>query len=394
MNDNQKNVANLVAYDLFNVNMPFHSSTYDWEGIVLEAMRQGVFLIVYDAIKKMLADGSTDISTELVEMLRKRALEKAFSNIEKIRLQKAFLDTLRDKNIPVCVLKGTSLSINYPNPDLRPLGDLDIYAEPKNVEAIKKILLDMGYEYDKTNTQYHSAFVKGFYEIEVHISLAGMPSGNTRSKLLFVKDMCERSIEVNNKYGRYNIPCACDNGIVQLLHILHHTAERGMNMRLLCDWMMFVDKHMTDDVWESEVVDVYDEIGLSQFAKVVTKLCKEKLGFNNEHVTWCDDVPTKYCEPLWNHIFAEPEEPKTKANKKKFKPAIPEHTLRTDEWEYRSAKGKFYYLGVAKRNIIKIIKGDRSLREFLYLYNFKKKTQKRFVDYHFFDKKTARDYAM
>lgn len=378
-------VVELVGYSLFSSEVSLQSC--NWQEVYQEAYKHGVLPLVYDALARLREKNIIEIDSESLSIFKNAALMIILSNYKKTEEQNSLLREIDNKGIKVSVLKGTSLAMNYPNPSYRSLGDLDIFVSPDDIKAVSEIIESLGYVYERTNTQYHSSFRKNGFEIEMHNSPAGMPVGKTLQKMLFLKRLNDNALKYEAKGTKFFYPCVRDNGIIQLLHILHHTATKGMNLRLLCDWIMFVDSNISDEVWEKELKSTYEDIGLARMAALVTKMCQIYLKYDNPNVNWYKFVSDDECKPFWEYITVPPIRVSTNKVGTEFK-------LREDEWEYKSIGGSIFFVFVIIRNIKRIITGKRSISEFFAIYKDKKQIQDRFVKFCFFNKKTARDFAM
>ena len=193
----------------------------NWDVFLAKAKYHKLIPFVYDAICRLNAEQpqkSISISDEILNVMKQYSIMTVIRNADLVRRQKEIVSAFEDNKIQGCILKGTSLMVNYPKPDLRALGDLDIYVRPESFTDAGAVLKNMGFEYLKSTTLYHAAYVKDGFEIELHNSLAGLPSGKTRSKMVFLKDMCERGMEGDLNYGNNLVPCDLDCALVQLLH--------------------------------------------------------------------------------------------------------------------------------------------------------------------------------
>jgi hypothetical protein len=91
------------------------------------------------------------------------------------------------------------------------------------------------------------------------------------------------------------------NGLVLLDHMRAHL-QSGLGLRQVIDWMMYVNKELSDEYWNKEFSHVVREKGLERFAKVATKMCQKYLGLPDS-ITWCNDADEVLCDKLFDMLF-------------------------------------------------------------------------------------------
>jgi hypothetical protein len=89
------------------------------------------------------------------------------------------------------------------------------------------------------------------------------------------------------------------NGLVLLEHLSQHL-EHGLGLRQIIDWMMFVDKCLSDDKW-SEFETYANNIGLKKLAITTTYMCEQYLGLS--HREWCSHADVSLSEQLMDYIL-------------------------------------------------------------------------------------------
>lgn len=365
----------------------------NWEELLAKAKYHKLIPFIYDAICRLQIEQpqrNFSISDEMLIVMKQYSIRTVIRNADLIRYQKEIVSAFEEKRIQGCILKGTSLMVDYPKPNLRALGDLDIYVRPEAFSDAGDVLKNMGFEYLKSTTLYHAAYVKGGFEVELHNSLAGLPLGKTRSKMFFLKDMCERGVEGDINYGNNLVPCDLDCALVQLLHILHHTAGKGLTFRLLCDWMMFVNKHLTDKEWEESFKAIFDSLGLTQAAMLITKICQDYLGLDNPEVTWCQKITKEEYASYFTYVLTNGN----LANQKKKGGSAKDLEIQEDIWERKSQKKGNYAMAALFRNIALIVCGKRTIRQCFSIWNNRNATKNKLLELNLMTKSFAKDYAL
>lgn len=207
--------------------------------------------------------------------------------------------------VPYVVLKGTAAAMNYPKPELRAMGDIDIIVRPENFERAKQELLAAGYriESDK-NIRHLNLNSPDNHEIELHHHFSSSNNQKQNQVLddLIYEGISKREIAEIDGYAFPVLP-RLQNGLVLLAHINQHLGT-GLGLRQIIDWMCYVERELNDDFWNNQFSQAAESIGMRKLAVIVTAMCAKYLGLD-EKVTWyqeCDDPQA--CEELMEYILS------------------------------------------------------------------------------------------
>lgn len=185
------------------------------------------------------------------------------------------------RGIPVAVIKGTSAARYYPVPDYRTLGDVDLLVKPEDYDDAAKKIKAAGYAEvtgrSEKKTGRHRSFSENNIRVELHrhFSVDRLPE---KVKTLDERLLCAL---------KPDDPVLPDelNGLIILTHVAQHM-ESGIGLRQIIDWMLFVDKYLDDAHWENGFCALTESVGLTKFAKYVTRMCQLYLGLS-DGITWC-----------------------------------------------------------------------------------------------------------
>lgn len=222
-----------------------------------------------------------------------------------------YVESMLPITVPYVVLKGTAAAQYYPNPELRALGDIDIITKPEDADAACESLLQNGYleETSESDVQEgrHRTFSKYGVLIEVHSSFAIMKDPE-KAKIF-------DSLIFDNIGNSHFLPDIL-NGLVLIEHINQHL-EGGLGLRQIIDWMVFVDRCITDESWK-QFQELADQTGLKTLAIVATRMCEMYLGLP-EH-QWCRHSDRDLSTLLMKHILTSGNfgKKKTTEEKKSF----------------------------------------------------------------------------
>ena len=165
------------------------------------------------------------------------------------------LRTLEVRGIAACPLKGTFLAERlYPDPPLRPGGDLDVLVVPRDVEPAVQALEARGWTLDRGLAERHARrhghhltlFQAGRPALELHFRpLSGFASDLPADEIL------GRARPGRTGGGAPALVLAPEDELVVLaLHALHHHLRRA---GWALDLLLFLDAHPAldwDAVWE------------------------------------------------------------------------------------------------------------------------------------------------
>ena len=228
--------------------------------------------------------------------------DAAYSNIYYYTLlvnqEKKLLDSFRIQDIPVVVLKGTSAAQYYPNPHFRTMGDIDLLVKPEDYDRAANHLRGIGCVETTTLVEKERGRRQSFSLNEISIELHHRFSSRINAEKAFELDnMLFNAIPSKSSF----LPEE-ENGLVLLTHIAQHI-RKGLGLRQIIDWLMYVRFYLIDEKWYSSFQNKVKKTGLETYAKILTKMCQLYLGLTTENITWCNDADDKICESLIQYVM-------------------------------------------------------------------------------------------
>lgn len=194
-------------------------------------------------------------------------------------------------SVPYAILKGTSAAQYYPQPKFRALGDIDIITKREDFDIACEMLLHGGFVEIAGEIEFrHRQFQRDGFDVEVHKSFAYKNDPDTAKVF---DDLILDNINTSHILPDYI------NGLTILEHINFHM-QGGVGLRQIIDWMMFVDKCVSDDEWET-FCQLARKTELDKLAKVITRMCVQYLGLPLRK--WCMDIDPLLCEKLMVYIL-------------------------------------------------------------------------------------------
>jgi hypothetical protein len=159
------------------------------------------------------------------------------------------------------------------------MGDVDFLVHPADYDKAVKLTKAKGFSANEDDDEdHHQALQKDLIIWEVHHSLNGLPDGRAgelcRDKL---SKIYETAVVRKKGDKQFLMTDSYHHGLVMLLHLVEHITTTGVGLRHICDWAVFVGS-MTENKFVNMFEADLKEIGLWQFARILTALCSEYLG--------------------------------------------------------------------------------------------------------------------
>lgn len=153
-------------------------------------------------------------------------------------------------NIKMMLLKGYGCSLNYPIPNHRPCGDVDVYLYGKGGFADTLIKKEFGIQ-SKQNEDKHSTFVFNGIVVENHALIINTAIHPQLCELeeYFEKE-AENAIEMEMGDGSFYIPSVNMNALFLAYHTASHFCKDEANIRQLCDWATFIQRNGKNIDWK------------------------------------------------------------------------------------------------------------------------------------------------
>lgn len=249
----------------------------DWETVRAEATRQGVQGLCFDALELLPADGRPDKKV-LLEWLGQVAWAERLYEKHKLSIDALSL-FYQQHDIKMMMLKGYGLSLYWPKPKHRPVGDLDVYLGGKWQVADQMVSEKLGIKIDDGH-EHHTCFCFQGTSVENHYDFVNTKANKSSRDLEAVfKKLAVFDMPMTLGRGVVYLPSPTLNAIFLIRHLGQHFAGAEATLRQLLDWAFFMQ-------YESENVDwnlVYStlrKVGGYRFFHQINAICVDYLGFS------------------------------------------------------------------------------------------------------------------
>lgn len=260
-------------------------SVINWAQVLSLAELHGLSAIVLDAVEYLRSHnfrGELPDKNLTLQWIGE-VLQNYEQRYEKCRLAIESLSRFyNDHGYKLMVLKGYGLSFNYPKPNHRPCGDIDIWAfgKYKEVDAAMSKELSIPIEHDH---HHHTVFEFEGFTVENHYDFLNVHYGHRNAELekvlkeLAMDDGYTTIIDDQKVY----LPSPNLHALFILRHTMHNFAATSMNLRQVLDWAFFVEKYTGDIDW-GWFLKVLKEFHMMDFFNILNAICVDDLGFGAE----------------------------------------------------------------------------------------------------------------
>lgn len=256
----------------------------DWRKVVDLSYEQGVAAIAVDGLQK-LYDCQPNLELELdspeLETLKYEWFGSCFDAEQNYAKHLGVIEKLASlynaQSIPMLLMKGYGLSLNYPVPNHRPSGDIDVYLlgygsfGDQMAQKFFKCKVKQNedkhsvFSIDGISVENHACFVND----TVHPSLKGLNE-------FFVAE-AEKSVEHQVGGARILLPSAMFNALFLPFHCAGHFVHGEATIRQLCDWACFVKRYGSEVDWNT-VRALSEKYGFLKFYCCLNGIVKDYLG--------------------------------------------------------------------------------------------------------------------
>ena len=305
-----KVITDLINCGLGNSESCIIPDHTDWDQVITLAVLHGVDAIALDGIQKCYSNHipiDIDIDTKLDWIGNTHLQEVTYQGQEETISSLARF--YQKHGIRMMVLKGWGLSLNYPNPAHRPCSDLDIYLFGEQEKGDKLLESELGLKVDNEH-HHHSVFIFHGLMVENHYDFINVHSHRSTRKIEnLLKSMAQDAVPVKTKDGiDVWLPSSDFNALFVLRHMAAHFAAVGMNLRMILDWGLFMNKHHQEVDWD-RILPIIREINMHKYLDAVNYICYTYLGFDRDIFVGFGDE--SYGERVFADLF-DPENFKPK----------------------------------------------------------------------------------
>lgn len=179
------------------------------------------------------------------------------------------------------VLKGYACSLDWPRPNHRPCGDIDIWQFGKQKDADSLLASIKGVALD-SSLPHHTVFYWDNFMVENHFDFLNVRYGhrNDEMEVLLKEQAMDDSHSIVIDGQKVYLPNANLHALFLLRHSMLNFAATEITLRQVLDWAFFVEKHSKEINWKW-LFEILKEYKMMNFFNTISAICVDDLGFSS-----------------------------------------------------------------------------------------------------------------
>lgn len=257
----------------------FQPKPVNWQEITELAERQGLYAVLLDGVEKLPSNfrPQQEILLEWIgEVLQ--GYEYLYEQYRRTIAELAGFYNCH--GYKMMVVKGYACAINWPRPNHRPCGDIDIWLFGKQKEADAVLGAEKGILVESSH-HHHTVFNWGEFIVENHYDFLNVHYGHRNDEIeALLKEQAKddsHSIVIDGQ--KVYLPNVNLHALFVLRHTMHNFAATGMTLRQVLDWAFLVEKHTKEIDWQW-LLGILKEYKMMGSFNIINAICVEDLGFS------------------------------------------------------------------------------------------------------------------
>lgn len=269
---------NLIKLGIGHYAYPINKVS-SWDEIIALAARQGLSAVLIDGVEKLPIDNRPPKEI-LLQWIGETLHNFEYRYKLYVRAITEMATFYNSNGYKMMVLKGYACAKNWPKPEHRPCGDIDIWQFGKQKEADALLAKEKSIKIDSTH-HHHTVFYWRDFMVENHYDFINIHHNKSNPELERIfKKLGQDDSHYIELYGeKVYVPSPNLHALFLLRHAINHFASSEITIRQLMDWGFFVEKNgkYVDWDWMNSIIDRF---GMSQLYGIFNAICVEDLGFD------------------------------------------------------------------------------------------------------------------
>lgn len=256
------------------------SGPVNWNEVQALAERQGLAAVLVDGIES-LPDNQRPPKDLLLQWIGE-VIQGYEYRYELYRRAIAELAGFyQEHGLKMMVLKGYACSLDWPKPEHRPCGDIDIWQFGKQKEADDLIAKEKGIKVD-TSHHHHTVFEWHGFTVENHYDFVNVYAHKSSAELekIFKEFGADDSHFVDVYGEKVYLPSPNLHALFLVRHMVSHFAASEISLRQVLDWAFFVEKHTNEIDW-NWLLELMESFHMKDFFNLINAICVDDLGFSS-----------------------------------------------------------------------------------------------------------------
>lgn len=217
---------------------------------------------------------------------------------------------LVEEGLTTTVLKGFSLSVLYPNPNLREFSDIDIFSG-ESYDAANACFAKHGVKVDSVDGHHAYLKVDGI-SVEHHFAFS-----NTKVKkgLVGPEEDLQRLVQLDQQSTSIpgiNYPNSVFTALFVGWHAYEHFLQEKIELRHLIDWALALKQLLEQEA--KTLNEIKSNTGWGDFCDTLTAIAIHQLALPQEWFHVNEQAYSEHAQRVWNDIINSPRTPKSKSS--------------------------------------------------------------------------------
>ena len=226
----------------------------DWTALLRLAGEQKLLPLVYAAVRG--TPGFAAAPEAVRVAARRQTMREAAAQTVHTEAFFRLYQALRAEGLAPVVVKGIVCRALYPQPELRPSSDEDLYLTAAEMPRFHAVLLRAGFVLTEPERDYRSAHEARYVHPDTGLVVEGhwalFPTEYAVYAALNVQlpDLMQRAQDWETGGVTLRVPDVCDHLIFLLLHAFKHFISSGVGVRQLCDIALWMRRFGAQIDWQ------------------------------------------------------------------------------------------------------------------------------------------------
>ena len=307
----------------------------EWEALQTLANQQGLAAIVLDGIDR-LSENNRPPKEFTLQWIGEVLQGYEFRYEACRRTLGEMAGFYNSHGYKMMVLKGFACSLNWPKPEHRPCGDIDIWQFGESKSADSLLTSEKGIKVDKTH-HHHTVFYWRDFMVENHFDFINVYHHKSNVELEKVlKELGKDDSHFVEVYGeKVYLPSPNLHALFLLKHTMNDFTAFSMTLRQLIDWGLHIEKNTKEIDWDW-FLQIIEKYHMKEFFNIISAICVEDLGFSSSI------FPSVQFNPLMKEkVLADILKPAFSVNEPKG--LLPRLDYKFKRWRENSWKHKMCY---------------------------------------------------
>lgn len=226
----------------------------DWTALLRLAGEQKLLPLVYAAVRG--TPGFAAVPEAVRAAARRQTMRETAAQTVHTEAFLRLYQALRAEGLAPVVVKGIVCRALYPQPELRPSSDEDLYLTAAEMPRFHAVLLRAGFVLTEPERDYRSAHEARYVHPDTGLVVEGhwalFPTEYAVYAALNVQlpNLMQRAQDWESGGVTLRVPDVCDHLIFLLLHAFKHFISSGVGVRQLCDIALWMRRFGAQIDWQ------------------------------------------------------------------------------------------------------------------------------------------------